>query len=342
MGNGKNERELISAMSIPPVVVMAARSGWMWQWHRLMGGLGPADRAVNYTRPASDHLEASQPETDELIGRPVEQRPCLIIGRSCPWAHRTWLVYQLRDLDDTLNLRMACADHRAGRWRLDPPWLSCNSLLELYQQCQAPPSHRATVPVLVDPQRKRILGNESAQLVELLNRWPSAQESKDFCPPELAETIERWQSLLQPSVNDGVYRCGFARNQTAYDRAESSLFEALEQLEHSLRETGPWLCGEQLTLADLRLFPTLIRWELVYAPLFGCSRKPLWHFPHLWNWRQRLYALPGVQETCDGEAWRRDYFGALFPLNPGGIIPAGPKLSTLVNSKAPTDHHGRS
>ena len=84
----------------------------------------------------------------------------------------------------------------------------------------------------------------------------------------------------------------------------------------------------------MRLFPTLIRWELVYAPLFGCSRHPLWHYPHLWAWRKRFYALPGVADTCDGNAWRHDYFGALFPLNPGGIVPAGPDLSTLVNSTA--------
>ena len=84
----------------------------------------------------------------------------------------------------------------------------------------------------------------------------------------------------------------------------------------------------------MQLFPTLIRWELVYTPLFGCSRQPLWHYPNLWKWRQRFYRLPGVADTCDGTAWRHDYFGALFPLNPGGIVPAGPDLSTLVNSTA--------
>lgn len=322
-------------MAIPPALVKTARWGWSWQWQRLMGGLGPADSSGNYKRPAGDHPAATLP-TQSLDGRSPDERPLLILGRSCPWAHRTWLVHTLRGLGGSLNILMAQADHQAGRWQLDPPWQSCHSLLELYRHCGAPPSHRATVPVLMDPLEPRILGNESAQLVELLNRWPAAAEAPDLAPEDLGEAIATWQTLLQHSVNDGVYRCGFARNQTAYDRAEQALFTALAQVESSLASHGPWLCGNRLTLADLRLFPTLIRWEAVYAPLFGCSRQPLWQFPNIWTWRQRLFALPGVQATCDAQAWREDYFGALFPLNPGGIVPAGPDLRTLVGSGVPT------
>ena len=322
-------------MAIPPALVKTARWGWSWQWQRLMGGLGPADSSGNYKRPAGDHPAATLP-TQSLDGRSPDERPLLILGRSCPWAHRTWLVHTLRGLGSSLNILMAQADHQAGRWQIDPPWQSCHSLLELYRHCGAPPSHRATVPVLMDPLEPRILGNESAQLVELLNRWPAAAEAPDLAPEDLGEAIATWQTLLQHSVNDGVYRCGFARNQAAYDRAEQALFTALAQVESSLASHGPWLCGNRLTLADLRLFPTLIRWEAVYAPLFGCSRQPLWQFPHIWTWRQRLFALPGVQATCDAQAWREDYFGALFPLNPGGIVPAGPDLRTLVGSGVPT------
>ncbi len=334
-------------MSIPPIVVMAAREGWRWQWQQLMGGLGPADRSGNYQRPRSDHLEAQLPEVTELSKRLPDQRPGLIIGRSCPWAHRTWLVHQLRGLSNSLNLVIAQADHRAGRWILDPGWLGCTSLLDLYRRCQAPPSHRATVPVLVDPGLGNdpcILGNESAQLVELLNRWPATEHAPDLAPKQHFDAIDRWHRLLQPAVNDGVYRCGFARNQAAYDRAEAALFDALKIVDHSLSENGPWLCGDQVSLADVRLFPTLIRWEMVYSPLFGCSRQPLWQFPHLWEWRREFFALPGVQQSCNGEAWRRDYFGALFPLNPSGIIPKAPDLTTLVNTPplhSPDHEHGQ-
>ena len=321
-------------MAIPPVLVKTARCGWSWQWLQLMGGLGPADHEGNYRRPAGDHPTATLP-AQPLEGRGRDHRARLILGRSCPWAHRTWLVHTLRQLGESLDLLMAKADHQGGRWQLDPPWRNCSTLLELYRHCGSPPSHRATVPVLVDPLEQRILGNESSQLVELLNRWPAAADAPDLAPADLGTAIAEWQELLQGNVNDGVYRCGFARNQTAYNQAESALFAALEEVERSLGSRGPWLCGDRLTLADLRLFPTLIRWESVYAPLFGCSRKQLWQLPNIWRWRQQLLALPGVMATCDAEAWRQDYFGALFPLNPGGIVPAGPELSTLVNSGAP-------
>ena len=299
-----------------------------------MGGLGPADATGNYTRPSSDPLLPPALNPADLLQRSPAQRPLLVIGRSCPWAHRTWLVHQLRQLQGSITLLKATADHNAGRWALVPAWEGCDTLLALYSHCGAPPSYRATVPVLVDPQKRILLGNDSAPLVELLNRWPHQDAVVDLAPPKSADRIQAWQRLLQSAVNDGVYRCGFARNQAAYDRAETELFTALDAIEQSLVNDGPWLCGPSLTLADVRLFPTLIRWELVYAPLFGCSRRPLWHYPKIWDWRQRFYALPGVADTCDGNAWRHDYFGALFPLNPGGIVPAGPDLSTLVNSTA--------
>ena len=327
-------------MSIPPLIVRSVRKGWQWQWQRLMTGLGPADDQGNYQRPDSAPMQTSVPEEEDLQGREPNRRPRLLIGRSCPWAHRTWLMVKLRGLESTLEVITAKADHEEGRWRLDPSWLGCTSLLELYRRCGAEPSLRATVPVLVDPgrneqQQPRLLGNDSTPLTLALNRWPTAPEAPDLAPVSLQERIESWQQLLQPAVNDGVYRCGFARNQSAYNHASAAMDDALEQLEQSLRQEGPWLCGATLTLADVRLFPTLIRWEAVYAPLFGCSAKPLWMLPELWKWRQRFMALPGVDATCDAAAWRHDYFGALFPLNPGGIVPQGPKLSTLVNSTIP-------
>lgn len=327
-------------MSIPPLIVRSVRNGWQWQWKRLMTGLGPADDQGNYQRPDSTPMQTLVPEAEDLQRRDPKRRPRLLIGRSCPWAHRTWLMVKLRKLESTLEVITARADHEEGRWRLDPGWLGCTSLLELYRRCGAEPSLRATVPVLVDPghseqHNPKLLGNDSTPLSEALNRWPAEAGAPDLAPDNLLEQIESWQQLLQPAVNDGVYRCGFARNQEAYNRASAAMIEALNEVERSLQNEGPWLCGETLTLADIRLFPTLIRWETVYSPLFGCSASPLWMLPGLWRWRQRFLALPGVAATCDASAWRNDYFGALFPLNPGGIVPDGPKLSTLVNSTIP-------
>jgi putative glutathione S-transferase len=177
--------------------------------------------------------------------------------------------------------------------------------------------------------------NESARLIELLDGWPGP--GPKLWPEAQRPAIELWRERFQHQVNDGVYRCGFARNQAAYDEAEGELFTALEAAEAQLRRgeeaqgaSPVWLCGAAPTLADVVLFPTLIRLELVYAPLFGCSRLTMAQLPALSRWRARFYGLGGVADTCFAEAWRRDYFGALFPLHPSGIIPAGPDLAALV------------
>ena len=319
-------------MMIPPQLVSSARWGWHRQWKLLMAaGFGPSDAGGNYQRASGKVHSEYMPLPENLCCRPQEDQPILIVAHSCPWAHRAWLTVHLRELKGRLKLLVAQADTKAGRWCLAPPWRGCHTLAALYRLARETNMFRATVPLLVDPlPAPRVLSNESALMVELLNLWPAAETALDLAPGNLKTELQDWHQLLQPAVNDGVYRCGFARNQAAYDTAETALFAALDVVESNLAARGPWLCGEQLTLADVRLFPTMIRWETVYAPLFGCSRKPLQHFPEILSWRRRFYTLSGVAETCDVEAWRRDYFGALFPLNPSGIIPAGPDLNMLV------------
>ena len=319
-------------MAIPPAVVAAARTGWHWQWLQLMGGLGPADPEGNYRRPAGAFV--AKPDLPRSAGTPGAH--VLIVGRSCPWAHRAWLVWQLRQLQESIDLLVVEPDPKAGRWRFSTPFRGCETLQELYRAAGADPNQRATVPVLVDSGSGAVVVGESARLMELLNEWPAPPGVLDLAPASQAQAIGEWRERFQHNVNDGVYRCGFARNQGAYDRAEAALFETLAEAEALLSrpDASPWLCGRAPSLADVQLFPTLIRLELVYAPLFGVSRQPLWHFPGLWRWRQRFFALAGVAETCCEQAWREDYFGALFPLNPSGIVPAGPALSTLVQGAA--------
>ena len=323
-------------MTIPPKVVAAARNGWHWQWNQLMRGLAPSDIDGNFKRVPSQHQNAIVPAKEDLQSREKNNLPRLIIGRSCPWAHRTWLVYQINNLEEYLHLLFAEPNHKEGYWKIENNWLECNSLIELYKLCGAPPNHRATVPVLIDPSPKQretpqLLGNESAQLVEALNKWPHKENLIDLNPIKLQEEINNWQIIIQRSVNDGVYKCGFARNQTAYNKASQELFQVLNKIEKSLSRKGPWLCGDQLTLADIRLFPTLIRWESVYEPLFGCSEEPLWSFLKIYEWRKNFFNLPGVSSTCNSSNWRKDYFGALFPLNPSNIIPKGPDISKVIN-----------
>jgi putative glutathione S-transferase len=315
-------------MPPPAALVRTARCLWQRQWLTLMGGLGPADAQGRYRRPAAAFGE--RPSLPDDAATPSGH--VLIVGRSCPWAHRAWLTWTLRRLGGSIDLLVVDPDPAAGRWRFATPFAGCTTLAELYRSSGSAAGAPATVPALYSRSQRRLLVNESARLIELLNSWPG--DGPDLWPLARQEAIDRWRERLQGSVNDGVYRCGFARNQAAYDEAEAELFNTLEALEESLREAAAagecWLGGAEPSLADVVLFPTLIRLEMVYAPLFGCSRRPLWQLPALAEWRARFFALPGVAATCFPESWRRDYFGSLFPLHPSGIIPAGPDLASLV------------
>jgi putative glutathione S-transferase len=318
-------------MPPPAALVQSARCLWRGQWRALMGGLGPADAQGRYRRPAPA-FAALPPLPEDAAAAGAHQ---LIVGRSCPWAHRAWLVWRLRGLEASIEPVVVEPDPAAGRWRFTTPFAGCDTLRQLYRRSGAPADAPATVPALWSQGQQRLVLNESARLIELLDLWPAPEGAPQLNPPALQPAIDAWRERLQGTVNDGVYRCGFARTQAAYDEAEQELFATLEAAEAELAARGPWLCGERLTLADVVLFPTLIRLELVYAPLFGVSRRPLWQLPALWDWRRRFFALPGVAATCFADAWRADYFGALFPLHPSGIVPAGPELATLVASEPP-------
>ncbi|MFM8604042.1 MAG: glutathione S-transferase C-terminal domain-containing protein [Cyanobium sp.] len=317
-------------MPPPAALVQTARCLWHRQWLALMGGLGPADAAGRYRRPAGAFTALPPlPADADAPGAHV-----LIVGRSCPWAHRAWLVWTLRNLAPSIELVVVEPDPRAGRWRFAEPFEGCDTLAQLYARSGAS-GVRATVPALWSRRQQRLLVSESARLIELLDLWPAGARAPRLHPEPLRPAIDAWRERLQGAVNDGVYRCGFARNQAAYNEAEAELWATLDAVEAELGARGPWLCGAELSLADVVLFPTLIRLELVYAPLFGCSRRPLWQLPALWAWRARFFQLPGVAACCFPAAWRADYFGALFPLHPSGIVPAGPDLATLVNSDPP-------
>jgi putative glutathione S-transferase len=324
-------------MTPPPALVRSVRAIWHWQWRQLMGGLAPADAEGRYRRP--EGAFTALPPLPEDAGRPG--RYGLIVGRSCPWAHRAWLVWTLRGLEPSLRLLIVEPDPEAGRWRFPEPFLGCASLADLYRRAGGNRQARATVPLLVDLDSGAILLNESARVIELLNGWPAADDAPDLAPAAALDSIQAWRDRFQGSVNDGVYRCGFARSQVAYDEALADLFNALAAADHALAEaehqSRGWLCTAACpSLADVVLFPTLIRWEMVYDPLFGCRQRPLWELDALWRWRSRMFNLPGVAATCCAENWRRDYFGALFPLHPSGLVPGGPDLATLVNSRSPT------
>ena len=324
-------------MAIPPIFVKAARYIWSSEWKILMNGLAPSDSNGNYKRPKNIQPQFEIPTKEDLKNRASNQLPGLIIGKSCPWAHRAWITYEIKGLKKSINLHIAQVDSEAGRWRLDPPIRGCKTLKELYLKCGDYKSRRATVPVLFDPGKKpesklRLLNNESSELVKILNNWPMSDQEIDLNPAAYTEQIINWQNLIQENINNGVYKCGFARNQKAYEIASKNLFSTLNIIDEHLKSNGPWLCGKNLSIADIRLFPTLIRWESIYHPLFKCSNKPIKSFPHIIKWRKKFFNMYNIKNTCDVDTWRQDYFGALFPLNPSNIIPKGEDITTIINN----------
>ena len=323
-------------MATPPIFVKAAREIWNCEWKILMNGLAPSDSQGNYKRPVNLQQEIIIPTKEDLENRASDQMPYLIVGKSCPWAHRVWIMHEIKGLKATINLHIAQVNNSSGRWIFEPNLKGCKTLQELYKKCNNYQIQRATVPMLFDPGKEakskfRLINNESADLVNILNKWPVSNNNLDLNTKEKHERIVDWQNLIQENVNNGVYKCGFSRNQNAYEKASESLFSTLKIIEKSLDSNGPFLCGEELTIADIRLFPTLIRWESVYEPLFKCSKKPIQSFPNIIKWRKIIFNLYNIKKTCDADSWRKDYFGALFPLNPSCIIPKGENISKIVN-----------
>lgn len=303
------------------------RSGkWVWTtlWNVMMSQMAPRNREGAYVRPESEFR-------GQLEAGATPGRYCLIVGMGCPWAHRTLVTRALKGLEEAIAVITVSPSANTGMWVFEKSFCGCHTLPELYQKAQPGYSGRSTVPVLWDSETATIINNESAEIIVLLNGAfnDCARKSEvDLYPEVLQPRIDAWNEKVYHAVNNGVYRCGFAQTQGAYDRACGELFAMLDELDQALGEQR-YLCGDRPTLADVRLFTTLFRFDAVYFGLFKCNRRRIQDYPHLGPYLRDLYQLPGVADTCDVAAVKRDYYGNLFPLNPGGIIPVGPDLTDL-------------
>lgn len=308
---------------------------WTTLWHLMMSRLAPRNEAGEYVRPSSEFRNFVGTETGNPY-QPEAGRYRLYVGLGCPWAHRTLVVRALKGLEDAISVSTASPSTDEGIWVLDQEE-ECRTLPELYQLAKPAYSGRCTVPVLWDQKTQAIVNNESAEIIIMLNSEFNefAHFTLDLYPEELRSLIDHWNEKIYHAVNNGVYRCGFAQTQAAYDQACNELFVALDEID-SLLETSRYLCGDRVTLADVRLFTTLFRFDAVYYGLFKCNRRRIQDYKNLGSYLRDLYQLPGVADICDLDAVKRDYYGSLFPLNPGGIIPIGFDVTTLL------EPHGRS
>ena len=197
-------------------------------------------------------------------------------------------------------------------------------LRDVYLRADPHASGTVTVPVLWDEKRRTIVSNESAEIIQMLDE--AFDGGPSLAPTSLRDEIEAVNARVYSDVNNGVYRCGFARSQEAYDRAFATLFEALDWLEARLGDGRRFLVGDRLTLADVRLFTTLVRFDAVYHGHFKCNRNRLVDFPGLWAYTRRLHATEGFGDTVDLDHIKRHYYGSHPDLNPRGIVPLGPSL----------------
>lgn len=253
---------------------------------------------------------------------------------NCPWAHRVLLVRALLGLEQALPVSMVAPRRTEDGWVFDPAsgyvdhLSGFGTLHQVYADGACDYTGRVTVPLLIDSQSKRLVSNESADLVRMLPQafGELARHSIDLYPAELREEIDLWNDRIHRGLNNGVYRAGFAETQEAYEAAVEDVFSTLDVLEEQL-SGREFILGNVLTEVDVRLFPTLARFDVAYHTAFKCTRRRLIDYPGLWRYARRIYALRGVKETVKFDIYRQGYFSPSPKRNPLGIVATAPDIS---------------
>lgn len=256
----------------------------------------------------------------------------LYVSLACPWAHRTLILRKLKGLESLIDVSVVSWLMLENGWTFDQNLGSTGDKLDhfefMHQRYTADTADytgRVTVPVLWDKQQKRIVNNESAEIIRMFNGAfdDLTGNDLDFYPAPLRGEIDALNERIYPAVNNGVYRAGFATSQTAYEAAFDDVFAELDRLELQLSQNR-YLVGEYLTEADIRLFTTIIRFDAVYHGHFKCNLRRIADYPNLSNWLRELYQWPGIAETVDFEHIKNHYYGSHKTINPTGVVPKGP------------------
>jgi putative glutathione S-transferase len=266
----------------------------------------------------------------------------LFVAFGCPWAHRTLIFRKLKGLEDAISVSVALPRRTDQGWVFDAAsetyaerLLGKHALWEIYADGGPGYTGRVTVPVLYDKQSGRIVSNESADIIRMLNSAFDAvgANGTDYYPEPLRPEIDALNERIYSTLNNGVYRAGFAMTQAAYEEACDEVFETLDFLDARLAERR-YLCGSVQTEADWRLFPTLVRFDVAYHYAFKCNLRRLSDYEHLWPYTRDLYQTGSIRDTVHLDLYKQGYFSLSEHRNPLGIVPKGP----LVDFEAP---HGR-
>lgn len=253
----------------------------------------------------------------------------LYVSLACPWASRCIIFRQLKKLEDVIGMTVVNPLMLEHGWVLDnDPILNKQYLHEIYTVADPHYTGRVTVPVLWDCQAQTILSNESSEIIRIFNSQfdELGDGNVDFYPEALRDQIDEINDFVYTKINNGVYKCGFATEQSPYEQAYDELFSALDVLEEKLGQQA-YLVGDQLTEADWRLFTTLIRFDCVYHGHFKCNKQLLQSYHHLHDYMLALYQMPGIAQTVDFDDIKRHYYMSQTTINPTQVVPKGPKIN---------------
>lgn len=306
---------------------------WQNVWYDTTSTGGHFKRSTSQFRhwvTTENHLG----EDGQTTFKAEKDRYHLYVSLACPWAHRTLLMRQLKGLEQIIPVSIVHPLMLENGWTFGKDFPAATGdtlyhsdfLYQLYLRADPHYSGRVTVPVLWDKQQQTIVSNESADIIRMFNSEFDAIGARagDYYPLALRTEIDALNSWIYDSLNNGVYRAGFATRQAAYDEAVDGVFAALQRLEQILGQQR-YLTGERLTEADLRLWTTLIRFDPVYVTHFKCDQQRISDYPNLYGFLRDIYQMPGLADTVNMPHIRHHYYRSHATLNPHGIVSIGPE-----------------
>jgi putative glutathione S-transferase len=281
--------------------------------------------ASSYADARTGEFRRQQSRFRQWITAAEPGRYHLYVAHACPWCHRTLIYRTLKGLEGTVSIGRVEPAMLEDGWtfREPDPITGARTVYELYQRADPHYTGRATVPILWDLKTQTIVNNESSDIIRMFD------QASTLRPPALADEIDAVNERIYDTVNNGVYRAGFATRQNAYESAVRSLFESLDWIESRLARQR-YLLGDVITEADWRLFPTLVRFDAVYYGHFKCNLRHVYEYPALWAYTRKLYHVPGIADTVFLDEYKQHYYLSHRSINPTGIVPAGPHLDFSV------------